>query len=203
MSLINPTAADSQPRPERRGPLRIGGRSYDNAASKFWPALLDEVQAGYPACSSLELRAASGEALGVEQLYPQIDLLQGLDSIMDKDLSRLRRDTLAEMLMLGPPPAVRLRLLSGPRAIHTADLPSDVIDADILPHMVVWLLEWAGIAHDRWNEDFVSGRFHAVCISSGRGYRVAVSVRRRHIHEGLYERVVTLCPMILDINSRG
>ena len=197
MGLIDQDRRESPAGKAARGALRVNGTSYDNAAAKFWATLLDEMHADYPGCSSIELRAPAGEDLSAEQLYPRIDLLRGLDDLIDQDIARLRRDTLAEMMMLGPPAAVRVRLLSGPREVKVGELPADVIDADILPYMVVWLLQWSELPPGQWNRDFVTGEFRAACLESGRGYKVTVSIRCRPIHEGLFERTVALCPVVV------
>ena len=70
--------------------------------------------------------------------------------------------------------------------------PLDCADAELLPFLLVWLLEWANVPDAFWNREKVRGDFSAEDRDRRLQYLVAFELRSRHLSEGLYERTLTL-----------
>ena len=189
--LIHP----SKPEP----PTGLGGKSwlvrtipYSNAAAKFWSGLLDEVAADFPPQAMVALSAPTGGWLTPEQLTPERVGHQDLDNLANEDLRQAYTDAVSTLDLIGPPPQTRLRI-----QLPDADLPLltqslEVLDAEILPFLLVWLLEWSNVPEVLWNEPSVHGRFLADDPSRHLRYRVAFRLANQHLREGLFQREVNV-----------
>lgn len=179
----------------RSGPLGlvVNGVRFANSAAKFWPALLDELAADYPACDALILETLSDPVLDRDLLFPANALQCELDRRRGRrDFREELRAALAQFDMVGPPGAVRARLIAGPAELAALDLPRDCIDADVFPCLLVWLLEWAEIPPGAWNNPEVGGAFSARDRERGIVYRLRFDLRNTHLSEGLFRRALTL-----------
>jgi hypothetical protein len=165
---------------------------YANSAAKFWAALADEVSDDFPQCDSVRLRSLSGGALTPEMLTPEASLQESLEAMQGEDLDRAFRDALAQLEMIGPPPPVRVSVMSGERVMLDRELPLDVVDADLLPFVLVWLLEWSEISEFAWDSERIGGDFRAEDSARKLAYAVGFTLENRHVSEGLFERKITL-----------
>jgi hypothetical protein len=176
--------------------LFVGGVRHANSAAKFWPALVDEVRQRFPDSSRIELATATSAWLSRELLFPQRELEQAIERLKDADLERVLRETLAQLALTGPPASVILRVLSGDAERLLQEIPTDCLDAEIFPYLVVWLLEWAQVAEMLWNLEVVEGAFTAVDRNRRVAYRILFRLESRHLSEGLYRRTVVLTPIV-------
>jgi hypothetical protein len=172
--------------------LVVKGLAYRNSAAKFWASLMDEVMKDFPECDGVALRGLCGGTLTPELLSPETLLQQSLQSIEDTDLSQVFHDTLLELELLGPPPPVEITLLSGGKEVTLKDLPLDWVDADLLPFLLVWLLEWAEISEFLWNRADIKGDVNAEDADRQHLYAMHFVLHNRHLSEGLFERKVEL-----------
>jgi len=171
-----------------RGDLFVEGVRYANTAAKFWPTLVDEVQEDFPDCTVIEISASLGEDLARKHLFPELAFERELKRLLTSDIHQVMQDVVAEIEILGPPAAVSVRLLCGEREILSRDLPLDCIDAEILPYVLVWLLEWARIPESCWNDETVGGSITAEDRKRHLVYDVLFTLTSRHLSEGLYRR---------------
>lgn len=170
----------------------VQGARYANAAAKFWSALIDELCADYPQCDAMIFEMLNGIPLTRDLLFPEQALQRELDGLNPAaDLGQILQDTLAEFKVCGGPGAVRLRLLSADAVIRDGELPLDCVDADLFPCLVVWLLEWAEIPDDQWNQSLLSGRVTARDRARGFRYQIAFEWSRAHVSEGLFRNTLT------------
>jgi hypothetical protein len=169
----------------------VGTVSFKNAAAKFWPSLMDEVNRSFPAAATLELSSTGACRLDRNYLFPDIHMQQDMDRLLADPNSRLE-DVLAELEMTGPPSGVRLRVLRNGTVAHDQELPTDSLDAETFPYLLVWLLEWGGIRESEWNEADVPGRFIARDCRSRREYGVEFVLRSQPLSEGLFRLTVQL-----------
>jgi hypothetical protein len=176
--------------------LFVHGVPYGNSAAKFWAGLLDEVSADHPRCSRIELSALCPGPLRAEQLHPELELERDLRLLQTQDIAAAMRRTLAMLELTGPPAPVGIRLFAGRRRLLARALPRDCVDAEIFPYLVGWLLRWACIRDERWNDEKVRGRFEAHDRVRGLRYDIALELASRHLSEGLYRRVVNLRPKL-------
>jgi hypothetical protein len=179
---------------ERLGANRIfvRGLPYDNTAAKFWSALIDEVLGEYPACDEIVLRGSSGGLLSPELLNPEASLQRELDRLKDVDLRKTFDEIVAAMEVLGPPCGVVLSLRVRGVPLASRELPLDCLDAEILPFLLAWLLEWANLAEFAWNGEHVKGEFAAEDRERHLRYRIAFQLANRHLSEGLFDRELDL-----------
>jgi hypothetical protein len=180
----------------KRGPtcaaLHIGDVRYANSAAKFWPALIEEALHHRPDCVALELAATCSGALSADRLHPERELQKSIEELANADLHEIIRNTISELELTGPPGPVELRIV-GPAGEETSlCLPLDVVDAELMPYLLGWLLEWAGIAEGEWNAERIAGSFAARDARRRLGYEFAFSVINRHLAEGLYRRALRL-----------
>ena len=182
---------DPAPSP-RRGALRVGGKPYSNAAAKFWMTFIDGVLDACPLCTLATISAPAASALKPDQLFPERELARQLESAAVVDLDAALRETIAELELLGPPCAVRVRLYGKDSSVLIDNWPLDCLDAELLPYMVVWLLEWAGIPPALWNYENVTGELEGEDRSRFLTYSFSYNLHHRHVSEGLYERTLSL-----------
>ncbi len=168
--------------------LHIGGFPFVNTAAKFWSCLFDEVAAECPPHTIIEMSALSGGPLTPELLVPEATLQKDMDRLENKDIQDAFSDALATLEIIGPPQAVCLRLLppSGEGSIREMTL--DYLDADILPFLLAWLLEWANVPDSMWNESCVRGQILAEDRDRKWRYLISIELRATHLSEGLYQR---------------
>jgi len=169
----------------------VHGVRFVSSAAKFWPSLVDELLADYPACNAIALEMLTDHVLERDLLFPANALQRELDRREGrKDFLEAIREALAQFDITGPPGAVHARLLAGSRLIAERDLPQDCLDADIFPCLLVWLLEWAEIPQGHWNNPEISGEF---CARDREiSYRLQFDFRNEHVSEGLFRRTLTL-----------
>lgn len=173
--------------------LGVNGTRYSNSAAKFWSGLLDEVCSDYPGCDALSLEFLTGIELSRDLLFPERSLQRQLDRYRgEMDLERAMRDAIAEYELYGPPGVVRLRLLAGNRVKRSCELPPDCVDADLFPHLLVWLLEWAQIPDCLWNLPEAQGEFSADDPERSLRYDLDFTLENRHVSEGLIRRELTV-----------
>ena len=171
---------------------RVAGVRYDNAAVKFWSALLDEVRADYPPETAIAVSAATDGLLLPDALDPGRELQRELTRLGTGDIRRAMRETLAVLAITGPPPPVTVRLLQPGRRRPLLQRRLDVVDADILPFLLAWLLRWAGVPPEQWNEGRVAGAFVAEDSARHVRYELRAQFAARHMREGLFQREVIL-----------
>ena len=190
--LLNKKSSD---RPDAFGAkaLFIRDLPYENTAAKFWSGLLDEIQADYATGTGVSLSAPTGGLLMPGLLNPETALAEDMERLADSDLRAAFQDAVKALEIIGPPCGVRLRVLTDPAgAPGTHELLLDYLDAEILPFLVVWLLEWAGVPDALWNEPLVRGHFAAEDRDRQFRYSISFVLRSRHLSEGLFNREVVL-----------
>lgn len=172
--------------------LYVRGFPYSNTASKFWTCLLDEVAADYPPETRLELAAMSGGLLTPDLLTPEASLRRDMEKLGDKNVQEAFSDAIAALEVIGPPPIVTLRLMPPEGQGAPAALPLEYLDAEILPFLMAWLLEWSAVPDLMWNKESIRGAFAAQDRDRTLVYRVAFEMTSHHLSEGLYERKVQI-----------
>jgi len=175
---------------------RVGGRRCANSAAKFWPALLDEILACFPACIRVELTALGAGQLDATKLYPARALAAWLENGGPRDPAAELRQVIAEMELDGPPPAVGVKLFDAARCLYDDLLPAEAVDAEIFLYLLAWLLAWSGVPPDRWRQPQVGGAFGAADVRRRRRYAVHFELDQSRSHEGLTWRVLTLHAMV-------
>src|SRR5438045_2848122 len=87
--------------------LNVGGAVHKHSAAKFWPRLIDEALASFPACTTIELAVLTAETLDPLRLDPQAELRRDIDLLMDQQLQDVIKDTLEQLAAFGPPSLVQ------------------------------------------------------------------------------------------------
>ena len=170
--------------------LYVRGFPYANTAAKFWTSVLDEVLAAYPAGTCLELVAASGGVLAPALLSPEQMMQRSMDRLIAEGADASVQDAVAVLDLLGPPAGITLRLIppAGEADGGTQEVELDYLDADLLPFLVAWLLEWASVPDALWNQSRVRGAFAGDDPSRQLRYLVAFELRSELLSEELYRR---------------
>lgn len=170
----------------------VRGVASDNAATRFWSGLIDEVLADYQFPTTISLFVATSGTLAPIDLHPDRALERDMAGLAGKDLQQAFRETLAVLEITGPPPptTVRLSRPGQPHPFLTAIL--DLPDAEIMSFLLAWLLEWQQVPACRWNDPVVEGTFSAADILRQRRYEIRCRLSTRHLSEGLFERETTL-----------
>lgn len=174
--------------------LMVKGRSYSHSAAKFWTSLFDEVAGEFPGCSCIELEAPISGAYDRGFLHPLEPLEAELKRLALVDDAENFAEVVSEMEIMGPPASVALRLLKGGEELFSRELPADMIDAEILPYLVAWLLEWAEVPESLWNQAEVKGSFEGEDRLRARKYVVSFELRRKHLSEGLFMQTLAVTP---------
>lgn len=172
--------------------IYVNGTSFSSTAAKFWPRLIDEAKNRFPNCSVIELSMISPVLLHREMLFPEKALQDDIDSLWNEDFEEMMTSTIAEMEMMGPPPGVNIRILENTRELVKGTLPTEYIDADILPDLIVWLLEWACLPDNIWNNSNVSGNFTAIDPARNHEYKITFTVSNTEMSEGLRKTTISL-----------
>jgi len=170
----------------------VRGAEYGNTAARFWMALLDEVSVDFPECVEMELSAPTSTPLVPEQLYPDLEFQAVMKRLEDTDFREGIRGILAEMELFGPPAPVMIHLRQENCEILSKGLPTDYVDAEIFPYLVVWLLEWARISAETWNNEYISGSFDVTDKRGQLAHDIEFSVTTDHLSEGLYRKSVAM-----------
>lgn len=182
----------------RRNPtlyLFVNGIRYSNSAAKFWPALVDEAKLFYPQTYKVIVRGTSPGQLEEQQLFPEVWLKKDLEKLLRHDLEEMMRQAAAELELTGPPSSVTVGLFTeNDENILLTQLPEDTMDAELLPFFLVWLLRWATVDQEKWNNEFVEGSFKADDTFNDRVYNFSFTIHNRYLAEGLYDRTCTLFP---------
>jgi hypothetical protein len=171
---------------------RIAGRRYSNSAAKFWSALLDEFLEHHAGCDELELCATTDRALRRDLLRPEAALEEALANPLAESLEEVMRAAASELAVFGAPGVVTARLLAQGVEVQRCVLPAECVDAEILPSMLVWPLEWAGLPAAVWNAEVLHGAFIAEAGPPARRYDVKFCLRNTPAQEGLIRRAFTL-----------
>jgi len=172
--------------------LYIRGFPYANTAAKFWTSILDEVFAAYPPGTALELAATSGGLLQPSLLTPEIMFQRDMDRLIAQDNQETLRDAMAVLELIGPPGRIALRMILPGKESEPQEIELDYLDADLLPFLLAWLLEWASVPDALWNQPRVRGAFAGDDQSRGFRYLVAFELRSRLLSEELYHRCLRL-----------
>lgn len=171
--------------------LFVRGFPYANTAAKFWTSVLDEVLAAYPAGTALELSASSGGAFSPSLLAPEEMLQRDMDQLDGAERQDMVNDALAVLELIGPSGSITLRLIL-PGGEAPQEISLDYLDADLLPFLTAWLLEWAGVPDALWNQPKMRGAFSGDDPIRHYRYLVAFELRSQLLSEELYRRTVRL-----------
>ena len=172
--------------------LHVNGFPYENTAAKFWSCLLDEVANDYPAGTQVAMAATCGGNLVADLLVPEMILQRDMRKLETEDAQVVIDDAMGVLDLIGPPAGVRLRLVGGGEAatLHEIDLPD--IDAELMPFLLAWLLEWARVPDGLWNRKRVRGKFEAEDRQRHLVYKVAFELVTRLLSEELYQREIVI-----------
>jgi hypothetical protein len=174
------------------GSLCIRGEVYTNTAAKFWSSLIDEIIHDFPACDLLTVAAAGSAPLSRALLHPEHSLERDWHDLANCRLEDIIREAVVELEMFGPATGVTLALFSGDKELTRQQLPNVCVDATSFAYLLAWLLEWAGISEDRWNNDSARGRIVADDWERDLRYRTDIEFCNEHLSEGLYLRTARL-----------
>jgi hypothetical protein len=172
--------------------LYVRGFPYANTAAKFWTSVLDEVLAAYPSGTVFELSAASGGLLAPVLLAPEQMLQRDMDQLESDERREMVSDALAVLELVGPSGNIALRLIPPGGEAQPQEIMLDYLDADLLPFLTAWLLEWAGVPDALWNQPKVRGAFSGDDPDRRYRYLVAFEVRSQLLSEELYHRTARL-----------
>jgi hypothetical protein len=169
---------------------------YANSAAKFWLSLIEEVRHDFPQCSAFEVEGSTAGLLSPEQLHPELEFERDIQRLWHASMEEMLRETMAQIELMGPPGTVRIRLLADEAELLARELPTECVDTEIFPYLVVWLLQWSGVSALGWNEAKVEGRFTAVDRVRERMYQVSLVLSNEHLCEGLFRRRLRLTPSV-------
>lgn len=172
--------------------LTINRQTYANTAAKFWSALIDETQEAYPEAVALLLDAVDEGPLEAKQLSPRHVLGNVPGDLAQTDIATALQQALDEIDMFGAPRPVHVRVLSSAEELVSTVLAPESIDCEILPLVLVWLLEWAEVPPFLWNNRHIKGTFDAEDPDSGRHYHFGFELDNEDISEGLLSRRLDL-----------
>lgn len=196
--LLQRKGNDEPPGPPGTSALVVGGVRFAGTAAKFWPGLADEIEEAFPEADEVELSALCAGDLSPDQLNPTKAFERDLSRLLSANLENLWDEAVAELELLGPPAAVRLRVLTGQEERFATNLPLDCLDADLFPFLLVWLMQWGDVPLPLWNQEFVTAEFTGTDMERNREYKFFFCLHNEHLSEGLYRR--TVC---LSINSQA
>lgn len=172
--------------------LHINGFPYENTAAKFWSCLLDEIADDYPNGMKVSLAATCGGQLVADLLIPEMILQRDMRKIETEDAQMVIDDAMEMLELIGPPSGVRLRLIPANASAAVREINLDDIDAEIMPFLFSWLLEWAKIPDSLWNRKTTSGKFQAEDRLRRFVYTVGFELRTQLLSEELYQREVVI-----------
>jgi len=172
--------------------LHINGFPYENTAAKFWSCLLDEVADGYPAGILVSLAATCGGKLVADLLVPEMILQRDMRKLETEDAQGAIDDAMGVLELIGPPTGVRLRLMMADDPVTVREIDLKDIDAEIMPFLLSWLLEWARVPDSLWNRKAIPGKFQAEDRQRQYVYNIGFELRTRLLSEELYQREVII-----------
>lgn len=190
--LLTDCSVDELDPPYGAQELCVGGQVYSNSAAKFWSSLVDEVAAEFPGCDSVVLSTSVSTPLGPALLFPEESLQRDFDSLSHMDLEEVIRQTTAELELIGQPARVVVSLMSGDTQTHQQLIKREFVDADVYVYLLSWLLKWADMPEESWNDESLAAHLTAQDLGRDLGYRLDIALSNTHLSEGLYERKVAV-----------
>ena len=178
--------------------LIIGGVPYRHSAAKFWARLVDEALAVAPDCTRIELSVLTAERYDPIRLDPLAELQRDARELAAANLHDVIRDCVAQLNLYGPPPLVHVRVLADSTERMRTELPADCADAETFIYLASWLLEWARLPRDTWQNPLLDGQFVARDKRRRRVYHVRFDSRRDPVREGLYRVTLALDARVAD-----
>ncbi len=190
--LLNNEPAASPVRRHGADVWHVHGKPFTHSAAKFWSSLFDEIAEDFPTCDQIVMESCDGERYRAKHLYPELDLAGAAASVAGQSFADCLRSIAIEMEVCGYPTPVRINLYSGDDELLSRNLPLDCVDADLFPHLVVWLLEWSGAPEPAWNNDALFGSISARDRRRQKAYAFEFELQSAHLHEGLIARSLTI-----------
>lgn len=172
--------------------LHVGGFPYANTAAKFWTCLLDEVAENYPPGTGVVIAGACSGQLSAALLDPENLLQRDMRALESDKAQQVLNDAIGVLELLGPPPGIRLRLVGPEGQAILREMVMEDIDAELMPFLMSWLLEWAQVPDSQWNNKVVRGLFKGEDRHRSYGYQIAFELRNKLLGEELYEREILL-----------
>jgi hypothetical protein len=172
--------------------LCVEGEVYGNSAAKFWSSLVDEVVSEFPGSDTVVLKTSVATQLRPSLLYPENALQRDFDDLANTNLEEVIRETTAELELMGQPARVVVSLMSGGKQTHQQILKREFVDADVYVYLLSWLLKWAEVPSEHWNDTSLDTSLLASDLGRDISYEFDLSVLNTHLSEGLYERKVVL-----------
>lgn len=166
--------------------LVVEGKTYRNAAAKFWSTLLDDVMAEFPACNIVRLSAVTEGVPDKRWLFP--DWLRDLDKMImsAKSIQKEMQNIIAEVEIVGLPTPVKLDLLALDDLKVSRELPGDCMDSETFLYFAAWLLEWCGIDEQMLQAGHAEGTLQASDEKRQVSYKAQISLSVTPLAEGLY-----------------
>ncbi len=170
----------------------IDGVPFDNTAAKFWTTLIDELLVEYEGVDTVVLEGATGGLLVSDFLTPEAALQRDMDHLSRAEGSARQtlEEVIAAMEIIGPPASVQMTVRAGDSILVSRDMRAEALDADILPFLIVWMLEWGVVGEWAWNQEKVTGRFMADDRERKWVYLIHFTMTHRHLSEGLFHRAI-------------
>jgi hypothetical protein len=172
--------------------LHVSGFPFENTAAKFWSCLLDEVTEEYPAGTRISLMATCGGKLAADLLVPEMILQRDMRQLESEEAQGVIDDAMGVLELIGPPSGVRLRLMAPGDSAVVRDIVIEDIDAEIMPFLLAWILEWAKVPDGMWNRKTIRGTFMAEDRARRYVYTVSFELETRLLSEDLYQREVVI-----------
>jgi hypothetical protein len=172
----------------------VNGLPFDNTAAKFWTTLFDELLVEHSTVNEVVLEGATGGLLIGDFLTPEAALQRDMHQLSNGGgaVQQTLEEVIAAMDIIGPPAMVHLTAKAGETVLFSRQMEAEALDADILPFLIVWLLEWGMLAEWAWNQDQVRGDFMAEDSARQLVYLVKFNLVNRHLSEGLFQRTVSV-----------
>lgn len=172
--------------------LWIRGARFNHSAAKFWSQLIDEICVALPECDGFRFASSGDFELQRRLLFPERDLEHDWLDFSDAEMKTLWDETVAQMNLLDQTDWAVIRLQRDGGDLEHPPFLREQIDADTYLYLLAWLLEWAGIPEASWNLESLRGEFAAEHFQRKWRYELRFELRQNHIHEGLYQRALTL-----------
>lgn len=170
----------------------VEGFPYENTAAKFWTCLFDEVAETYPPHTRIILSATCGGKLTADLLDPEKMLQRDIQQLETEDAQGALDDAMGVLELIGPPPGIRLRLVSEKEAEPLHDIALDDVDAELMPFLLAWMLEWARVPDVMWNRKSIRGQFDGEDRARHFGYSIVFELQTAFLSEDLYRRDIAI-----------
>lgn len=136
----------------------VRGIKYKNSAVGFWSALLCEVRHRFPRAHKIIIDSCPAFPLDSSLLHPSEVDISYLDSCSLSDIRQHYADILSEMEIFGEPSPIYLGIWDKyENKIINTRVADSVVNSEVFPMLLVWLLYWAGLPENCWNEVFLKG----------------------------------------------